>query len=84
MVEKLAIARANLNGTDKDGSRNSDRDDEVTKDIAAAGGERERLGDLNDEIGRAQLPAFGESGRRGSDCRIAFRRAGANPFGDDS
>ena len=42
----------------------------------------ERLGDLEHEVGRAELPAFGELRGRGQVLRVAFGGAGLGPVGD--
>ena len=55
------------------------RQHEVPVDVAALGGNFERLGHLEDEVGFPELPAFGEFGQRRKFRRIAFLRTLLRP-----
>ena len=56
------------------------RQHEITKDVTACGRQRERPAHAQDEVGFAQLPAFGETGQGREVRRIPLGHSAAHPF----
>ena len=83
MVNDPAVARAELEGDDLLVAIERQRDDERPEHVVAAGGDGERLGDLEDVVRLAELPAFGELRRGRQVGPVPFRSAGLGPAGQD-
>ncbi len=82
MVDDPAVAGAELDGGDRPVGVDRDRDHEAALDVRAAGVDGVGLGHLEDQVGRAGLPAVGElRGGRELLC-VPLRRAGLDPVGD--
>ena len=82
VVDDPAVARPELDGRDVLVFFEAGRDDEAAIDVVAAGGDVEIGADVDDQVGRAELPVVGELGRRRQVGRVALGGVGLGP-GDE-
>ena len=73
------VAGSNLDGPHVACSLDGRREDDVPEDVFALGPQEERLGRLQHEIGRAELPAVAKSRHARSPPRFAFWSARTRP-----
>jgi hypothetical protein len=83
VVGDLAVAGTELDGADELASRDFDGQDEAAEDVGALGVEGERFGELEDNVGLAHGPAFGELGEGREVVGVTLGRAGGGPGFDE-
>ena len=83
VVDDAAIPRGVVDRLEEGVLRQVGRQDEAAVDVRAPGGYGEGLVDLEDQVGRAELPALGELGRGRQVLGIAERGAAVGPGGED-
>ena len=79
VVDDLLVSRPQLQGPHIVHALAGNGKDEVAEYVAAFGRERVRLAHLDDQVWRAELPAFGEAGRGRRLGGRTFGRAFADP-----
>jgi hypothetical protein len=78
-MHDAAIAGAEFNSADKFVFREIHRNHKAPEHISPFGGHGERLGHFHDQVGLAQIPAFGEFGRGGKIFCIPFQHTLLGP-----
>ncbi len=82
VVDDTSVARTELDGRHGPVRIGRDRDYEAAIEIASVRGDWEGLGNLEHQVGRTELPPFGEFRRRRQVLRVTLRRPGLGPVGD--
>jgi len=82
MVDHLPIPRPELDGRDRLVRVDRDRNHETAIDVAAAGRDWERLGGLENKVGRPELPAVRELRCGRQILGVSLGRTSLDPIGD--
>ncbi len=82
MMHNPPVPRAELDGSDRAVRIGRDRDHEASVDVTATSRDTKWFGNLEHQVGRAELPAVRELGSRGQILRIAFGGIGLDPVGN--